>query len=199
MTRSSTSRISSIFYDGGGSTSPSCPSPEVDPSGNVNVSRFGSKIVGIGASSTSARMPSAWCSAARSRQAISRFRPATEGCRSNRKGVTGNSSIASSRFATNAEFAEREGRTAIFVTERAVFRAVAGSLELIEIAPGIDIDRDIIAAMAFRPCVAENLKHMDARLFRPEPMGLLADIKAMQGSASTARRRRGAAGRGVLL
>jgi propionate CoA-transferase len=61
-----------------------------------------------------------------------------------------------------------------------VFRAVGGTLELIEIAPGIDMERDIFALMAFRPRVAANLKRMDARIFKPEPMGLLSDINAMQ-------------------
>jgi propionate CoA-transferase len=77
----------------------------------------------------------------------------------------------------NAEFAEREGRTAIFVTERAVFRAVDGTLELCEVAPGISIDDDILAHMAFRPRLAPTIEQMDVRLFRAEPMGLLSDLK----------------------
>ncbi len=52
------------------------------------------------------------------------------------------------------------------------------------------MERDIFPLMAFRPRVAANLKRMDARIFRPEPMGLLSDIAAMQQAASPEGRRR---------
>ena len=55
--------------------------------------------------------------------------------------------------------------------------AGGGGLELIEIAPGVDVRRDVIERMAFAPRVAANLKTMDARLFRPEPMGLARDLR----------------------
>ena len=45
-------------------------------------------------------------------------------------------------------------------------------IELIEVAPGIDVERDVIALMGFRPAVARDLREMDAALFRPEPLGL---------------------------
>ena len=94
-----------------------------------------------------------------------------------KEGGTRSSSAAIEQVCYKAEFAEREGRTAIFVRERAVFRAVEGTLELIEVAPGIDIDRDILPNMAFRPKISRRLTRMDTRLFHGEPMGLLADIE----------------------
>ena len=48
------------------------------------------------------------------------------------------------------------GQVALFVTERAVFRIGADGLELIEIAPGLDAERDVIAHMGFRPAVAQR-------------------------------------------
>jgi len=45
-----------------------------------------------------------------------------------------------------------------------------------EIAPGIDLDRDILAHMDFKPHVSQDLKTMDARLFREETMGLAGDL-----------------------
>ena len=75
--------------------------------------------------------------------------------------------------------AAQNGQRALYITERAVFRRnEAGRLELIEIAPGIDLERDILAQMQFRPDVSPDLKEMDARIFRPEPMGLAALIAA---------------------
>jgi propionate CoA-transferase len=49
-------------------------------------------------------------------------------------------------------------------------------LELVEAAPGVDLDKDIFANMAFRPPVASDVREMDKRLFHPEPMGLATDL-----------------------
>ena len=73
----------------------------------------------------------------------------------------------------------------LYVTERAVFRLAEGGLELIEIAPGIDPDRDILGRMAFRPAIAADLKTMDPRLFRPEPMDLARDLAARPARAGS--------------
>ena len=69
-------------------------------------------------------------------------------------------------------FAACEGRKALFVTERAVFRLDDGRLTLEEIAPGIDLDRDILAHMDFKPDLINRPKLMDKRLFATQPMGL---------------------------
>ncbi len=57
-------------------------------------------------------------------------------------------------------------REVLYVTERALFRLVDGGLELVEIAPGIDLERDVLAQMDFRPSVPSTLATMDPRLFR---------------------------------
>jgi propionate CoA-transferase len=64
----------------------------------------------------------------------------------------------------------------LFVTERAVFRAGEAGLELIEIAPGIDLERDIFGQMAFRTPVASDVREMDVRLFGTGLMGLDEDM-----------------------
>lgn len=75
-------------------------------------------------------------------------------------------------------YASQRGQVTLFVTERAVFQVKDGELELIEIAPGIDLERDILQQMRFRPRIAAELKLMDTRLFSPEPMGLSAEMAA---------------------
>jgi propionate CoA-transferase len=64
----------------------------------------------------------------------------------------------------------------LYVTERCVFALKAdlgqGSLELIEIAPGIDLERHILAQMDFMPAISTRLKLMDTTLFLDKPMGL---------------------------
>jgi propionate CoA-transferase len=72
----------------------------------------------------------------------------------------------------------QRGQVALFVTERAVFRVGADGLELIEIAPGLDPERDVIAHMGFRPRVAPGLRPMDARIFAPGVMGLASEVHA---------------------
>jgi hypothetical protein len=66
----------------------------------------------------------------------------------------------------------RRGQRVLYVTERAVFRLVPGGLELIEIAPGVDLQRDILAQMDFVPAISPSMQTMDARLFMEQPMGL---------------------------
>ncbi|MET0652976.1 MAG: CoA-transferase [Hyphomicrobiaceae bacterium] len=178
------------FYDGGGLDIAFLSFAEVDPSGNVNISRFGSKIVGIGGfvniSQNAKRVVfSGTFTSGGLELATGDGKLAIKQEGRHRKFVDRIEQVC-----YNAAFAEREGRTAIFVTERCVFWAVGGTLELTEIAPGIDMDRDIFPLMAFRPRVATNLKRMDARIFRPEPMGLLSDINAMQQASSPEGRRR---------
>lgn len=58
------------------------------------------------------------------------------------------------------------------ITERAVFRLTPNGLMLTEVAPGIDIERDILAQMEFRPLMAADIKTMDPRIFYPEAMGM---------------------------
>ena len=80
----------------------------------------------------------------------------------------------------SAEMGRARGQVALFVTERAVFRVGAEGLELIEIAPGLEVERDVIAHMAFRPGVARDLTVMDRRIFEPGRMNLAADVQGKQ-------------------
>ena len=74
-----------------------------------------------------------------------------------------------------AAYSKETGQKVLYVTERAVFELIDGELTLTEIAPGVELEKDILAHMEFRPAIAEDLKEMDARIFRDEIMGLLAE------------------------
>jgi propionate CoA-transferase len=165
------------FYDGGGLDVAFLSFAEVDPRGNVNISRFGNKIVGVGGfiniSQNAKKVVFSGTFTAGGLElacADGALQIVSEG--KHRKFISGIEQIC-----YNAEFAERQGRTAIFVTERAVFQAIDGTLELIEVAPGIDIERDIMAHMPFRPRYTSTLKLMDPRLFSPESMNLADDFR----------------------
>lgn len=64
----------------------------------------------------------------------------------------------------------------LYVTERAVFRLTEKGLTLEEVSPGVDIDRDILSKMEFRPIIATPLKQMDERLFGVGKLGLREEI-----------------------
>jgi propionate CoA-transferase len=68
------------------------------------------------------------------------------------------------------------GKEVLYVTERCVFKLCPDGLELIEIAPGIDLQRDILERMDFVPVMRDEVRFMDTRIFADAPMGLDADL-----------------------
>ena len=60
----------------------------------------------------------------------------------------------------------------MFITERAVFKLTPEGLLLTEIAPGVDLEKDILSQMDFKPIISRDLKLMDEAIFKDEPMGL---------------------------
>jgi len=166
------------FYDGGGLDLAFLSFAEVDAEGNVNVSRFGDRIIGVGGfinisqnakcvifsgTLTAGDLDIAWedgRTIIRKEGRHQKFVPQLE------------------QICYSASMGRAWGQVALFVTERAVFRVGPRGLELIEIAPGLDPERDVISKMGFRPVVSNELKPMDPRIFRPNRMGLTTDIHA---------------------
>ena len=123
------------------------------------------------ASSTSARTPRRWCSSAPSLPASCEL--AIEAGRLRiRKDGTSRKFVSEVEHRTfSGEYAAAREQPVLYITERCVFRLTADGLELIEIAPGIDIERDILAQMDFAPGHARPPRLMDDRIFRDEPDG----------------------------
>ncbi|MEM5367796.1 CoA-transferase [Paraburkholderia azotifigens] len=175
------------FYDGGGLDLAFLSFAEVDAQGNVNISRFGDKIIGVGGfinisqnakcvifsgTLTAGGLDIGW----EAGQTVIR----EEG--RHKKFVSKLEQVC-----YNAAFARERGQTALYVTERAVFRIGTQGLELIEVAPGIDLERDIFAQMEFRPQVSPDLKAMDARLFAPARLGIHDEVVARERRFRSAR------------
>ena len=94
------------------------------------------------------------------------------GIRIDREGRTGKLVEKVEQVSFSGRRALVQGQDVTYVTERCVMRLTAEGLTVTEIAPGIDLDRDVLAAADVPLKVADNLKTMPAALYRPEPMGL---------------------------
>jgi propionate CoA-transferase len=161
------------FYDGGGLDIAVLGLAQADAEGNLNVSRFGPRLAGAGGFiniSQSARevvfVGTFTAGDLQVRIAEGKVHIVSEGTQ--RKFVR---EVEHRTF--SGERARKQGQRVLYVTERCVFRlADAGGLELIEIAPGIDLERDILAQMDFTPAIGPDLKLMEASLFAEATMNL---------------------------
>jgi propionate CoA-transferase len=160
------------FYDGGGLDLAFLSFAEVDAQGNVNVSRFGDRIIGVGGFINISQ--NARCVVFSGTLTAGELDVGWEGGRTviRREGRHRKFVPRLEQVCYNASIGRARGQRTLFVTERAVFEVGREGLELVEIAPGVDVERDVLAHMGFRPQVSARLRTMDARLFDPNPMGL---------------------------
>ena len=147
------------FYDGGGLDLAFLGLAQADAQGNVNVSRFGKRLAGAGGFINISQ---------NAKKLVFTGTFATE------EGPKFVAEVEQRTF-SGAE-ARRRGQQVLYVTERAVFRLHPEGLELTEIAPGLDRERDILAHMAFRPILAHEPRRMEAALYEEGPMGLRARL-----------------------
>ncbi|RTM08852.1 MAG: 3-oxoacid CoA-transferase [Hyphomicrobiales bacterium] len=164
------------FYDGGGIDLAYLSAAEIDRNGNVNISRFADKIIGVGgfvniSQNAKKVMFSGTFTAGGLQVACGEggLKIVNEG-RSRKFVESVNQVSFSGRYS-----AERR-QEVLFITERAVFRLINGELELIEIAKRVSLENDILAQMDFAPKISASLKPMDERLFGSGPMGILAEL-----------------------
>ena len=164
------------FYDGGGLDMAFLGSAEVDKEGNVNVSKFGPRFVGPGGfiniSQNSKKVIFVGTfTAGRLKVAIEdgKVRIDQEG-----KEIKFIDQVQQKTF--SGKYAGMRKQRVLYVTERCVFSLTEAGLELTEVAPGIDLEKNILALMGFKPIMGKPPRLMDPRIFRPEPMGLKEDL-----------------------
>lgn len=164
------------FYDGGGLDVCFLSFAELDAQGNINVHKFNGKVVGTGGFVNISQ---------NTKKAVFCGTLKAGGLKTLVEGGT-IKILQEGRFCKMVEkvdeitFSAKQAllreQEVLYITERAVFRLSEKGLVLYEIAPGMDVERDVIAHMAFRPIVSENLKQMDARIFSDQPMGLKNEV-----------------------
>jgi len=159
------------FYDGGGIDLAIVSFAQVDAQGNVNVSQFGERLIGPGGfmDITQGAKALVFCgtfTAKGQRVAVRDGR-----CRIERDGAIRKLVGAVEQVTWSGRAALSRGQRVLYVTERAVFRLVDDGLELVEIAPGLELD-EVLRAMEFAPHVREPLARMPAEVFGDGPLGL---------------------------
>ncbi|MFZ4624784.1 MAG: acyl CoA:acetate/3-ketoacid CoA transferase [Rhodoferax sp.] len=178
------------FYDGGGLDVAVLGLAQADAQGNLNVSKFNGRLSGAGG----------FINISQNAKKVVFVGTFTAG-RLQLQITNGQLDIlvegSQHKFVQQVEhrtFSAREaiqrGRQILYVTERCVLRLTGSvehpALELMEIAPGVDLQRDVLAQMDFVPLISPHLKIMESGLFRPEPMGLRDRLLAAAASVSHA-------------
>lgn len=153
------------FYDGRGLDFAALGAAQIDAAGNVNVSKFGPRVAGVGGfvniTQTAKRL--VFCgtfTAGNLEVAVERGR-----LRIVREGEVRKFVAQVEQLSFSARRSKQIGQEVLYVTERAVFRLIDQGLELIELAPGIDLESQVLGQMAFKPIVRQ-VREMAAYLFQ---------------------------------
>jgi len=172
------------WYDGGGLDQAFLGAAEVDPIGNVNVSKFKGRAVGCGGFVNISQhakkvIYTGTFTAGGLKIAVEN---GTVVIKQEGKGKKYVKQVEQVTF--SGAYATANKQAVIFVTERAVFELLDGQVTLTEIAPGINLEKDILAQMEFTPRISPNLKPMLAGIFQPTWGGLRRIIEAKSRKAS---------------
>lgn len=166
------------FYDGGGIDCTFLGMAECDAEGNLNVSKFGPRIAGCGGFIDISQNAKE-CVFCGTFTAGGLEVEVVDGKLVIRKEGRVKKFIKKVEQITfNGKFESCKNKKITIVTERAVLELRPAGPTLTEIAPGVDLQRDVLDQMEFTPIIAENLKVMDAKLFAEPQMGLLTKFKS---------------------
>ncbi len=165
------------FYDGGGLDVAFLSFAELDENGNVNVHKFNGKIMGTGGfvNIVAGSKKVVLCGTLRAGKLKTKVENGQIQIEQEGKFEKLIPEVESITF--SAQQAAKQGQEVIYITERAVFKYINQKVTLVEIAPGIDLEKDVLAQMGFRPEISKNLKIMDERIFQAEKMNIFDEFK----------------------
>ncbi len=161
------------FYDGGGLDSAFLGMAQADAQGNVNVSKFGSRLAGAGGFiniSQNAKTVVYMGTFTAGGLKIS----IQDGCIKITQEGTSKKFVSETveHITFSGEYGLKKEQKIVYITERCVFELTDKGMELIEIAPGIDLSKDILAQMDFKPVINGEPAIMNTKIFLPDPMDL---------------------------
>lgn len=148
---------------------------ECDAKGNINVSKFGDKLPGCGGFVDITQSTPLIVFAGTFTAGGAKLEVGDGKLTILQEGRVKKFKTAVQQITYSGEYGASIGQKALYVTERAVLELTDKGLMLTEIAPGVDLEKDILDQMEFRPLISENLKTMDPRIFTDGKMGFSFD------------------------
>lgn len=151
--------------------------PQTDESGNVNVSKFGTRVAGCGGFINISQAAKKLVFAGTFTAGGLQIKVENGKLHIIQEGKAKKFISKVQQITFSGSYAAKVQQPVVYVTERAVFELLNGKMTLTEIAPGIDLQTEILDQMDFKPVISPNLKEMDAAMFQ-ENWGMLKSIIA---------------------